>query len=72
MRCERLEEPGVGQGVPSKIGRNLFKHPNSFGFYSGELSTIGFGASAKVAVGLRGSVVELPSLRFDLMMEFSW
>ena len=26
LRCERLEEPGIGKGVSGKIGKHLFTH----------------------------------------------
>lgn len=31
LRCAIFEEPGIGPGVPGKIGKDLSRHPNSFG-----------------------------------------
>ena len=54
LRCAIFEEPGIGSGVPGKIGKDLSKHPNSFdlGFDCCEpASVVGFDAFSDVAIG---------------------
>ena len=53
LLCEIFEEPGIGQGVPGKIGRYLNRHPNSVDLGSDcceSASIMGFGTVTEVAV----------------------
>jgi hypothetical protein len=56
LPCEYLEEPGVGSGVPGKIGKDLSRHPNSFDFGSDcceAAAIMGFGTATEVTGRLR-------------------
>ena len=56
-RCERFEEPGIGQGVPGKIGKDLFTHVEGgqVGTDCGEsASVVGFGGVSDLVIGLSG------------------
>jgi hypothetical protein len=53
---EMIEEPGIGEGIPGKIGKDLFTHVNpcdigANGFESA--SIMGFGAGTEAVIGLR-------------------
>ena len=55
-RCERFEEPGIGQGVPGKIGKDRSRHPNSLDLGSGcsePAPIMGFGTGTEVTGRLR-------------------
>lgn len=53
---EMIEEPGIGEGIPGKIGKDLFTHVNpcdiGANFFEAA-SVMGFGDS-DLAIGLSG------------------
>ena len=56
MLREMIEEPGIGEGIPGKIGKDLSRHPNSFGFGAGcsdPAPIMGFGTGTEVTGRLR-------------------
>ena len=54
--CECGEEPGFGQGIPGKIGKDRSRHPNSLDLGSGcsdPAPIMGFGTGMEVTGRLR-------------------
>ena len=54
---ECFDEPGIGEGVPGKIGKSLSTHVNPDDVRSDRresASVVGFGAVSDVAIGMSG------------------